>query len=266
MVWQFGGFDTVAALSDEVRNPRRTFPIAMFLTIVLITVVYLLPTIAGTSIEPDVKKWDSGSFASNARKLPYCSNGWLSGWISLAGAVSSVSLLNAAISCNSRELYASGRLGALPFSEFLGSMGADLSGNPCPVRAIVFEAALTLPISLFNFERLVEWSSLLLVIGQFFQIAVFVACRATCPTADGPGIDDKFVIPGGSLGVALCVVPTGVIACILCVLEGWQALGMSILIVAAFALLKVVDLGVQGLMGRWTVVVSGDCLINEGRT
>jgi amino acid transporter len=169
-------------------------------------------------------------------------------------------LLNAAVSCNGRELYASGRLGAFPFSEFLGAMGVDLNGSPCPVRAIIVEAALTLPFSLFDFDRLVEWSSLLLVISQFFQIAVFVACRANCGRADKAmpedrGFDDRFIVPGGWLGVALCVVPIGVIAGALCVLEGWQALGISVAIIAAFVLLKIVDLGVQGIVSRWTAVV-----------
>jgi amino acid transporter len=260
MVWQFGGFDTVAALSDEVQNPRRTFPVAMFLTIILITVLYVLPTIAAISIEPDVKMWDSGSFATNARKLPYCSSGWLGSWISLAGAASSLLLLNAALSCNGRELYAAGKLGALPFAGFLGAMGVDFTGSPCPVRAIVVEAALTVPFSLFNFDRLVEWSSLLFVIAQFFQIAVFITFRANCRRADKAiaderGLDDRFVIPGGWFGATLCVVPTGIIACLLCALEGWQALGMSIVIVAAFVLLKIIDLGVQGIISRQMSIV-----------
>lgn len=152
----------------------------MFMTVAIITTVYLFPTITGVSAELDLAELESDSFGSVAKQLPHCSNGWLSFWISLVGAASSLSLLNAALSCNGRELYASARLGAYPFSNFLSKMDTNFRGDICPIRTIVILAMLTLPFCLFDFSWLVEWSILLIVLGQFVQMAVFITCRLKC--------------------------------------------------------------------------------------
>jgi amino acid transporter len=271
LIWQFAGFDTVGALSEEVQNPRRTFPIAMFLTVAIITTVYLLPTIAGVSAEPDLEKWESGSFASIAKELPHCSNGWLSSWISLGGAVSSLSLLNAALSCNGRELYASAKLKAYPFSGWLSTMDLNLRGDLCPIRAIVVWAVLTLPFSLFDFSMLVEWSSLLMVMGQFVQVAIFIVCRVPCLrdrcakkkeesssmpsyTIMAPANDqqmdgeDKFLVGGGWIGVGLVSVPVVLISGLLCVLQGWESLVVSAALVIGMYILNLIDHGVKKLI------------------
>jgi amino acid transporter len=275
VIWQFSGFDTVAALSEEVKNPRRTFPIAMFLTVALITIVYLLPTIGGACIEPDLDAWEPGSFAANARKLPYCENGWLSNWISVAGAASSLSLLNAALSCNGRELYASGGLNTFPFSGWLRTMDKNLRGEPCPVRAIVLEAVLTIPFSLFDFGMLVEWSSLMLVLAQLVQIAIFIACRCQCAkhmsmrkrvedssatlsASQAPHYtivapvdntelagEDKFIIGGGWGAVVLCCLPPAVICGLMCYLAGWMSILMAIVFVVGFLIIKAIDTGIR---------------------
>lgn len=118
LIWQYSGFDTVAALSEETKDPKRTFPIALSITIVLVTLVYLLPTISGVSVETDLNRWASCAFSEISKKLPHCQNGWLAYWISVAGLLSAISLLNIAISCTSRETYAAALIGSLPFSRF----------------------------------------------------------------------------------------------------------------------------------------------------
>jgi amino acid transporter len=280
VIWQFSGFDTVAALSEEVKNPRRTFPIAMFLTVAFITVVYLLPTIGGACIEPDLDAWEPGSFATNARKLPYCQSGWLSDWISIAGAVSSLSLLNAALSCNGRELYASGQLNSFPFSNWLATMDSNLRGEPCPVRAIVLEAVLTLPFALFDFGMLVEWSGLMLVLAQLVQIAIFIACRIrstrhmarrnrledasaslsasqapqytiVAPVGDKEIVgEDKFIIGGGWFAVVLCCLPPAVICGFLCYLAGWVPIVMTVAFILGFLIIKAIDSGIRMLINK----------------
>jgi amino acid transporter len=270
LIWQLCGFDTVGALAEEVRNPRRTFPIAMFVTVVIITAVYLMPTIAGVSAEPDLSKWESGSFGSIANELPHCSNGWLSSWISVGGAVSSLSLLNAALSCTGRELYASAMLRAYPFSDFLGTMDVNTRGDSCPIRAIGVWAVLTLPFSLFDFSWLVEWSSLLVVLGQFVQIAIFIVCRLQClkdrwtknreesssmpsytvmtPVKDQELIvEDKFIIAGGWFGVLLVAIPVFIISALLCALQDGESIVVSVLLVIGMYLLWGMDYGTRKL-------------------
>ena len=184
IIWQCSGFDTLGALSSEVKNSKVTFPLSMIITIGLIILVYLLPTIAGVSIEPDLKEWGSGAFAPVSKKLPHCSNGWLSIWISISGACSSLSLMNVALSCTGRELYACGNIDAIPFSSFFSKLHNNFNGDKTPLISIIFMGLITIPLSFFDFSKLVEWTGILTVIAQLIQVVVFIACRI-------PGYFDK---------------------------------------------------------------------------
>ncbi|OHT09268.1 hypothetical protein TRFO_21932 [Tritrichomonas foetus] len=177
LIWQYCGFDTVAALAEETKNPKKTFPVALGITIVLVTLVYILPTIAGLSIEPDLEKWESGAFADVAWLLPYCGSGWLSYWISIAGVISALQLLNIAVSCTGRETYAGALMDAFPFSRYLGKLHKNMKGEPLPIISLVFMSVLTIPFSFFDFTFLVEWSGLLTVLQQLVQVASYIACR-----------------------------------------------------------------------------------------
>lgn len=287
VIWQFSGFDTVAALSEETKNPRKTFPLAMFLTVILVTVVYLLPSMAGVCAEPDVSKWVSGAFSTVAKQLPYCENGWLSFWISLAGALSSLSLLNVALSCTGRELYAGGRIGAFPFSWFIGQLNVNLRKDLIPVRGIVIMSLLTLPLSLFDFAMLVEWTGLLTVLAQVIQIAIFISCRIpkcmnryhsnlhrirdedsqSMPSYVDSGplgipeeglrsndMDKKFTICGGWFGVALTVTPLAALSVFMCVSSGWQSFLVSLAFIAGMFLLKGIE-----LLIRYIIAVKCRC-------
>lgn len=244
LVWQFGGFDTVSALAEETKNPKRTFPVALSFTIVLVTLMYLLPTIAGVSVEPDLDIWKSGGFPSVAKLLPFCENGWLSYWICIGGLISGLSLLNISISCTGRETFAGALFNSFPFSSFLSKLHYNNKGEPSPINAIIFMSLLTIPFSFFHFSMLVEWAGLLTVIQQLIQIASFVACRFPSRIKamkqkrkellknneqllmENPEIDNdkpensssdllqededmstKFIIPGGWIGVVLVVTP-----------------------------------------------------------
>jgi hypothetical protein len=251
----------------------------MFLTVAIATTVYLLPTIAAVSAEPDLSQWESGSFAAVANNLPHCTNGWLSLWISLGGAISSLSPLNAALSCNARELYASAGLGWYPFAHFLNILHPNLRCDLAPIRTIVLWAVLMLPFSLFDFSWLLEWSSLLVVLGQFVQIAVFLRCRLKCLIGQsGPKeekekgedtaapseaavvpfkdeeleVEDKFLVGGGWIGTALVVVPIFIVSTLLCVLEGWGVLLVSLALVAGMFILDGSDWGVRWLSAHFS--------------
>jgi hypothetical protein len=43
MLWNTSGYDSVGALAAEVQHPGRDFPRAMIATIILITIVYIVP-------------------------------------------------------------------------------------------------------------------------------------------------------------------------------------------------------------------------------
>lgn len=177
LIWQYCGFDTVAALAEETKNPKVTFPTALSITTIIVTLVYLLPTISGVSVQPDLTQWENDAYADVSLLLPYCENGWLRHWITLAGCLSGISLLNVAISCTGRETYAGGCLGSFPFSKFFAKLNRNMKGELIPICSLCFMSILTIPFTLFDFNMLVEWSGLLSVIQQLLQIAAYIACK-----------------------------------------------------------------------------------------
>jgi amino acid transporter len=283
VIWQFSGFDTVAAVSEEVANPRRTIPLAMFATVVLVTLVYLLPTMAGFAVEPDVNLWESGSFASAARKLPYCENGWLTFWLSISGAGASLSLCNVALSCTGREYYAGASFDAFPLSKYIAVLWTNFKGDPMPLKGILVMSALTVPFALLGFDWLVQWSGYLGVMTQVIQAIIFLLLRsqwymnkiasrgirkfeegALEGSSDTAGYtagndvisiervvdDNKFIIAGGWPVAILVVAALFASSGVLCYVSGWESLVVSVVLVIAMFALKGIEIGIVKLV-KW---------------
>ena len=51
LLWNTSGYDSVGALAAEVRSPGRDFPRAMVATILLVTIVYVLPLVVAISLD-----------------------------------------------------------------------------------------------------------------------------------------------------------------------------------------------------------------------
>lgn len=178
LIWQFSGFDTIAAVAEEVYKPQRTYPVGLTVTVAIVTITYLLPTITGVNLNQDLDFWRNGSFGASASLLPHCHSGWLSWWISLGGAISSLSILNVAIGCTGRDTYAMAKTDALPFSKFFSKLSyTKKHKDALPRRAFILIAILCLPLSFFSFDILVSVDGLLTCLVFVFQVAAYFYAR-----------------------------------------------------------------------------------------
>ena len=67
LLWNTSGYDSVGALAAEVRHPGRDFPRAMVATIMLVSVVYLIPLAVAISLDKDnLEEWTDGHFTAVA--------------------------------------------------------------------------------------------------------------------------------------------------------------------------------------------------------
>lgn len=107
------GIDTVATAGDEVENPRRNLPLAIILSLVIVTATYILVAVAAVGAQP----WTefAGQEAGLAVILHNLTGaGWPAVVIS-AGALASIfSVLLATLYGQTRILYAMSRDGLLP--------------------------------------------------------------------------------------------------------------------------------------------------------
>jgi APA family basic amino acid/polyamine antiporter len=107
------GIDTVATAGDEVENPRRNLPLAIILSLCIVTATYILVAIAAVGAQP----WTefAGQEAGLAVILHNLTGaGWPAVVISLGALASIFSVLLATLYGQTRILYAMSRDGLLP--------------------------------------------------------------------------------------------------------------------------------------------------------
>lgn len=176
-IWLYSGYDCVGALANSVSNPRRTYPLGLIITVILVTALYLLPVLVGVSIETDPDNWANGSFASVARKLSINKGGWLSYWISLGGVIANIAILLVAHLCASMEVYSMAKQDALIGKRYLCRMSLLRSGESVPRVAIVVFAIICFPIAAIDFKILVSINGLMSMIAQGLLAASFIYAR-----------------------------------------------------------------------------------------
>jgi amino acid transporter len=112
-VYLFIGWENSAALAEETGNPRRNVPRAVFMSIALMAVTYLLlaySTVSGFRYDGKALASASIPFISVAHDVA----GWLAFIAYLAGLTSTLGVLIAAVNSQCRLIFNAGREGLLP--------------------------------------------------------------------------------------------------------------------------------------------------------
>eukprot|EP00769_Ergobibamus_cyprinoides_P000287 gnl/Ergobibamus_cyprinoides/1278.p1 GENE.gnl/Ergobibamus_cyprinoides/1278~~gnl/Ergobibamus_cyprinoides/1278.p1 ORF type:complete len:346 (+),score=109.05 gnl/Ergobibamus_cyprinoides/1278:399-1436(+) len=171
LVWNMSGFDTLGAVAGEVKNPSVTYPVSLSATVVLIAASYLIPLAVGASVLPNPAAWEDGTFADIAGIL---GGPALRFATIIGGALSSVAILNAAIGCTGRELFAIANRGLLPFSDRLAVRNRDGT----PAAAVIAQALLSLPFLFLPFEFLINADGVLTSLTLVLELAAYVHSRS----------------------------------------------------------------------------------------
>ena len=111
VLWKTSGFDNVGSCAAEVKNPGKTFPRAMFITVALVTTVYLLPVAVGVSYARDFSLWTDGYFVQVAE---FIGEDWLAVWVTVTGSVTALAMLNATLATSARAIQSMAALGFFP--------------------------------------------------------------------------------------------------------------------------------------------------------
>ncbi|XP_064637356.1 Y+L amino acid transporter 2-like [Lineus longissimus] len=110
-MWAYSGWDMVNCLTEEIRNPSRTLPIAIAIAIPLVTIVYLLTNLAYfTALTPQEM------IASDATAVVYAGRvlGPMAWIMPVFVAMSTLGSVNTLLLSCSRVLFAGARVGHLP--------------------------------------------------------------------------------------------------------------------------------------------------------
>ena len=195
VLWNMCGWDNAGCCAGEIKDPKRAFPRAMAIAVLLVTLAYLLPVAVGVGIDTDYSDWKEGYFPKVAAQI---GGSWLGSWLTIGALVSAMGLFNALLCTSSRIPYAMAGRGMLP--RHLATLHRQ---HATPWLAILVNSigvALLIP---FSFQELLQVDMFLYALALLIEFAALISLRLKQPDLPRP-----YRIPFGTQGViAMSVAP-----------------------------------------------------------
>lgn len=110
-LWLYSGYEQLSSVAEEVENPQRSYPRALVLVVPLSIATYFLPTLLSLAALGNWQQWKTGYFSDAAQLI---GGPWLGFAMTLAAAVTNLSILNATVLTSSRMPSAMAEDGYLP--------------------------------------------------------------------------------------------------------------------------------------------------------
>jgi len=185
IMWNYSGWDGLSTVAGDIDNPRVNYPKALAITIPLITLVYLLPTVVSLAVvgTEDVE-WTAGAFTVIAEGV---GGRWLGLFLALAAIVSAVGLFSAWLLSYSRIPFALANDGYL--SQSLAKVHPT---RHTPIRTIVIAGVICSLVTLLPFGQLAALSVLVGGCVLMLEFVALIVMRRRYPDVPRP-----FRVPGG---------------------------------------------------------------------
>ena len=226
------GFEVIADDAEEIKNPTKNIPIAIMVSLVLITVIYSLTVTVALGTMPYTQLAGSSTALSDTIRKFFPGLGVVI--IGLAGMVGALTSVNSSMLSATRETFTLSRDGSWP--NFL----SRLNRVRVPFMAIVFIGVVSILITSFG---LVEFLSYITSAGYlfvlFFSNLAMIQLHRKYPYLHRP-----FKAPFFPLTPIVASLTCLIIICF----SEWKALLFTGAIILLFVLYYVVRLGVNA----WT--------------
>jgi amino acid transporter len=184
------GWDNASTIAQEVEDPQRNYPRAMFFSALAVMLVYMLPLLAVWAVGIPASRFSTGAWADAASLL---AGGWLALAVVLAGSLDGLGTFTALTLTLTRLPYAMAEDGLLPrVLRFRNARGVPW------VSVIVCATCWALALTL-TFERLISIDLVLYGAALLLEFAALVVLRVREPNLHRP-----FRVPGGLAASILC--------------------------------------------------------------
>jgi amino acid transporter len=198
-MWNYLGWDGLSTVAGEVENPKKTFPLALAIMIPVITLVYVLPVLAGMAGGTEWQAWTAGYFPVVGGNL---AGEWLQLLLTFGGLVSAAGLFSALLLSVSRIPFVVARDGYLP-----KALTREHPRFGTPHISIIVSAIIYAIFCFGAFTSLVVVDVFVYSLALMLEFAALIALRLKKPDMPRP-----FKIPGGWWGLILVVLlPTLVV-------------------------------------------------------
>jgi amino acid transporter len=219
-MWNYMGWDNASTIAQEVDNPQRNYPRAMFASAITVTCVYMLPLLAVWAAGIPAARFSTGAWADAASLLAGTA---LAVSVVLAGSLDGLGTFNALTLTLTRLPYAMAKDGLLPRILTLRTK----KGVPwVSVLACATGWALALGLT---FERLISIDLVLWGASLILEFLSLIVLRRREPSLPRP-----FRIPGNTAAVSLLGLgPVALLAFALFNARHERLAGMNALLFAA---------------------------------
>jgi amino acid transporter len=196
-LWNYMGWDNASTVAQEVDNPQRNYPRAMFLSVTAVAVTYVVPLTAIAFAGLGIAQFTTGSWADAATAL---AGPWLGVAIVFGGTITGLGMFNALTMSYARVPMVLAEDGMLPTS----LARRNRKGVPW-VAVLVCATAWALALQ-FSFERLIAIDLMLYGGSLILEFVALVVLRIREPNLARP-----FRAGNLALAIALGVMPTALI-------------------------------------------------------
>jgi amino acid transporter len=193
-MWNYMGWDNTSTIAGEVDRPQRTYPRAMWISVTIVAVSYLIPVAAIARSNIGSAVWSTGGWVDVGHIV---GGPFLAAAIAFGGIVGAVGCFNALMLSFTRLPMVMAEEGVLPkiFARRHSQSGA-------PWVAIIFCAVAWAGCMFLGFERLVILDVLLTGLSILLEFWALTGLRLREPNLARP-----YRIPGGILGTILIGLP-----------------------------------------------------------
>ncbi|KAF0720612.1 Aste57867_169 [Aphanomyces stellatus] len=195
LYWNYSGFDAAGAYAGEIVDPKRTYPRAMILTVVMIALTYIIPFIAISGVDkPHYTTWEDGSYTSIGLGI---GGTWLCIWVVISNLFGNLGLYVAEMTKDGFQLAGMADSGLAP-SFF--SVRDPNTGTPR--RSIFLSFTIIVFMCLFDFDTILGVDNFLSALSSVVEIVAAVRLRYTHPEIDRPY---KVCLSDGQLTAAMAI-------------------------------------------------------------
>lgn len=166
----YGGLIKISSIGEEVRNPSRTLPLGMLLSLVTVLILYLLMVFVTTGVLPSEKLDNSLTPITDGAAM--FMGTWGGRALGVAAVLAFMSTANAGIMAASRYLFALSRDELLP-----KRFGRVNPRTKAPTGAILLTGLFVATSLFLHLKVLVEAASLVLILGFVLSSVCVIVLR-----------------------------------------------------------------------------------------
>jgi amino acid transporter len=209
-MWNYMGWDNASTIAGEVDRPQRTYPLAMLISVLLVTATYVLPIAAVWRTGIPAQSWETGSWVTVGRTIGESVSGPRIGQvlavaIMAGGMISALSMFNALILSYSRVPLAMAVDGFLP--RVMGRVSRRTGVPWVSILVCAVGWAFCLKLTFLN---LLILDTMLYGLSLLLEFGALIALRVR-----EPGLKRPYKVPGGLAGciiISLGPIPVVVVA------------------------------------------------------